>query len=237
MIDWNSVSHSVIKLINASHKKILIQLGHFPLICTNDEEIIPAIIEEINDNNIINFVKNNEYIGDFSSKTFISGVKIASMLRSYGFEIYFSFIVNDWQWIKKGPYIIENPKIDKFYIVNKLPLSFANTLRMYGFSFDNIMTSCNYIRHSLYFSEAMLRKEGKKFYSKYLESPCAIEYLSFLKCIRNDFDCIISFVPSTCEAPILLAANEYVNRIYRKMDMVHVFYGYKDNYCRIDCIN
>jgi len=222
--NWElAVEDILLKTIDTSNE-ILIQLGHFSLLYNQLGELVPAIKEEIADEELRKFVSDSNYMNDFPSKTFIEGISIASKLRDNGKKITFSFIVNDWQWINKGMYFFPTDR-RAFYRKRQLPLLYENLLKENSFSSDDILRTNHYVKDSIYFSEQKLQKTGKKEITKICSpTSCSVEYSPFLKICLEGVETLISFIPMSCKIPVLYSTINYIKSQNRIVNILHIFY-------------
>ena len=114
MNDWSEIKNKILKSINPKSQNILVQAGHFSILFNKNGDLVPAIANEINDNELIDFIESSNYMSDFPLKTFKTGIEIASDLRETSKKIKFTFIVNDWQWLNKGLYNFKTNRL-QFY--------------------------------------------------------------------------------------------------------------------------
>ncbi|MFC2121628.1 hypothetical protein ACFLTI_08545 [Bacteroidota bacterium] len=204
-------------------KNILIQAGHFPIIFNKKGYLIPAIINDIDDIQLVEFINSTQYIGDFPLTTLEIGLNLGKQLQQKNCDISFAFIVNDWQWLNKGPY--QEFILDRadFYTNSELPLVYKNLFEKNKFSTEDIIKSKHYIQDNLFWSEYKLRKAGKKTIKDFSPLSCAMEYLPFLNENNALFDTLISFIPITCQTPILFSSMKFIENNNRQL--IHVFYN------------
>lgn len=223
MIKWDKIEDKIFNSINPNKKNVLIQAGHFSILSDKNGDLVPAIVCELNDKQLIDFVDSSNYMSDFPLKTFETGIHVASKLKDNSLNIKFTFIVNDWQWLNKGLYNYKTNR-QQFYNKNKLPNCYSHQLREHKFSIDDILRVDNYVKNSIYFSEQKLRKKGKKTVRDCSPESCAIEYIPFLNESMADFDSLISFIPMSCKTPVLYSSIKYIKNCNRSIDLIHVFY-------------
>jgi len=222
--NWElAVEDILLKIVNTSNE-VLLQIGHFSLLYNQFGELIPAIKEEIADEELRKFVSDSNYMNDFPLKTFTEGITIASKLRDKRKKITFSFIVNDWQWIHKGLYAFPTDR-RAFYKKKQLPLLFEKLLDENSFSKNDILRTNHYVKDGIYFSEQKLRKTEKKETIKICSpTSCTIEYSPFLKICLEKIDTFISFIPMSCQIPILYSTINYIKTENSDVNILHIFY-------------
>jgi hypothetical protein len=98
---WEQVVNDILCNINSEARNVLIQAGHFSLLFDERNKLIPAIMEEIDDPELKEFVAESDYMNDFPLKTLENSMPIAVSCRQHNKSVKFAFIVNDWQWINK----------------------------------------------------------------------------------------------------------------------------------------
>ncbi len=222
--NWNKVTEVIESNLNIESKNILIQSGHFSLLFNKKGKLIPAILEEIDDEKLKEFIADSNYMNDFPTRTFNTGVEFAYKLKLKSKNIKFSFIVNDWQWVNKGLYNFYTNRFN-FYKDNSLPKSYENLLKKFHFDTSDVIKVNHYVENNIFYSEHKLRKQGKKTMSECSPESCAIEYLPFLEDTLIDSDTLISFIPMSCKTPVLYAAIRFVKEKTSKIDLFHIFYN------------
>lgn len=210
-------------VVLSKSNKILIQSGHFPILFNSNGLLIPAIKEEIGDATLIEFIENTPYIGDFPLTSFEIGISVANIIRGNKNEIFFVFIVNDWQWLNKGCYYDFIADREEFYQETILPKPYKRLIEKYNFSTSNILKSNHYKKNNLFWSEYKLRKEGKKTIKNCSPSSCAMEYIPFLEQTKYSYDTLISFIPISCKIPILYSSAIFLET--NNKHLIHIFYN------------
>lgn len=211
------------ELLNAKGK-VVIQLGHFSLIANSKGELIPAIVENITDIELRKFVNDSEYMGDFPSRTFNSGLSIANELKLKKIDFKFSMIVNDWQWTNKGIYESKEDR-SNYYSKTGFPEYYLNLLESNDFNLTNFICSNDYIEKNLFNSELKLRKKGKKKTSLCSPTTCATEYYPYLKRVLDTNNILISYIPLSCKIPILFSSKEFLSESTKEKKIIHIFYN------------
>ncbi len=236
-IDCHKNWSKAIKLIEANldrkSKNILIQSGHFALLFDKSGNLIPAIYEDVDDIRLKEFVLDSNYMSDFPLRTFNQAIELAANLKS--FNVKFSFIVNDWQWIKKGLYSFDSPSSD-FYQNNELPKSYSELLKEHFFTENDIIKVNHSVKNGIYYSENKLRKQGKK-YNQCSPETCATEYFPFLSDSLIEFDTLISFIPMSCKTPVLFATVQFLKQYHQAIDIFHIFYNPVDKKLELYLLN
>lgn len=214
----------IIKELLNTKDKVVIQLGHFSLIANNKGELIPAIIENITDTHLREFVNDSEYMGDFPSRTFNSGLNIANKLRLKKIKFKFSIIVNDWQWINKGIY--DNKKTrTEYYLKKDLPSHYLNLLNNNNYNLNDFICTDDYTQNNPFNSELKLRKKGKKNESLCSPTTCATEYYPYLNRVLEQNDTLISYIPLSCKIPILFSSKKFLSESIIEKKIIHIFYN------------
>lgn len=221
---WCKIRELIKLSLSDNSKNILIQSGHFSLLFNSQGELIPAVLEEINDEKLRDFVAGSSYMSDFPEKTFCKGVEIAAELKRKSKNVKFSFIVNDWQWINKGPYDFQVNRFE-YYRKKSLPKFYNKLLQQYNFNFSDIVKVAYGSEYTIFYSENKLRKQGRKVTSNCSHELCAAEYLPFLKDSLEGFDTLISFIPMLCKKPVLSAASRFIKEQSFNVDLFHIFYS------------
>lgn len=221
---WKQVLAKILDNINNRAKNVLIQAGHFSLLFDKNEELTPAIKEEIKDPELKQFVEESDYMGDFPFVTFENSLPLALSCKKAGMNVNFAFIVNDWQWIKNGLYSFPVDR-KSFFSKMSLPKTYMNLLTANSFATKDIITANHFSENGIYFSEHKLRKIGKKKVSDCSPMSCAIEYLPFLHNVLDTRDTLISFIPFSCKIPVLYSAIKYIQSREQRIDLFHIFYN------------
>lgn len=221
--DWNSLNQSIISSVQDCSQKILIQCGHFSVLFDKEGNLVPAILEEITDNNLKDLVQTSNYMGDFPMTTFENGVYLASILKKQVKNIKFAFIVNDWQWVNKGIYSTQINRKD-FFKSQIIPISYQNIFTASSFDNSDIIKANHFGENGIYFSEHKLRKQGNKRVTDCSPKSCVVEYLPFLHQVMSEYDTLISFIPNSCKIPVLYSTVKYIQEQNKKLDFFHVFY-------------
>lgn len=236
--NWDlAIEEVLLKTIKVSDN-VLMQAGHFSLLHNQFGELVPAIIEEITDDDKLKqFVSDSDYMNDFPLQTFTRGIAIASTLKGNGKKINFSFIVNDWQWINKGLYSFQNKRLT-FYKKQQLPLLYETLLKENSFSDNDILKTNHYVKDSIYFSEHKLQKAEKKETINFC-SPfsCSVEYFPFLKMCSDKVDTLISFIPMLCKIPVLYSTINCIRSLNHDVNMFHIFYEPQTKKIEISFLN
>lgn len=217
---WDQVIAQVANYIDNRTKKVLIQSGHFSLLFEKNGKLVPAIKEDILDINLRKFIEESNYMGDFPYATFENSLSLATQCKQTGIEVKFVFIVNDWQWVKKGLYTFPIDR-SEFFSKRSLPNSYNKLFSKYSFTDKDIFFSDS----GIYFSEHKLRKEGKRKISLCSPSSCAVEYLPFLFKVLDNYDTLISYIPVSCKIPVLYAAIKYIQAREANINLFHIFYN------------
>lgn len=224
VITWQQVITEVLCNIDKSAKNVLIQAGHFSLLFNENGELTPAIKEEIKEPKLKQFVEESDYMGDFPFVTFESSMPLALSCKQAGMNVKFAFIVNDWQWIKKGRYNFPTNR-KSFFSKTSLPQAYMKLLTANSFTVKNIIAANHFSENGIYFSEHKLRKIGKKKETNCSPMSCVVEYLPFLHNVLDKYDILISFIPFSCKIPVLYSAIKYIQSREQRVDLFHVFYN------------
>ena len=223
-ITWQQVIAEVLCNINNSAKNVLIQAGHFSLLFNENGELRPAIKEEIEEPELKQFVEESDYMGDFPLATFENSMPLALSCKQAGMDVKFVFIVNDWQWIKKGQYNFPTDR-KSFFSKTSLPQTYTNLLTENSFTDKDIIAANHFSEKGIYFSEHKLRKLGKKKVTNCSPMSCVVEYLPFLYNVLDRYDMLISFIPFSCKIPVLYSAIKYIQSREQRVDLFHIFYN------------
>lgn len=222
--NWGKINDIINSNLNIKSKNILIQSGHFSVLFNRYGELIPAIIEEVDDEELKEFITCSNYMNDFPTRTFEKGVEVASDLRKKSVNVKFSFIVNDWQWVNKGLYNFPTNRIN-YYKKQTLPEYYVRLLQRFQFGLSDIIRADQYVKKSIFYSEHKLRKKGKKTISDCSPESCTIEYLPFLLDSLKDFDTLISFIPMSCKIPVLYSTIRFIKEQSSNINLFHIFYN------------
>ncbi|MCB1160450.1 MAG: hypothetical protein KDK45_23315 [Leptospiraceae bacterium] len=222
-MDWEDIEKKIIDEVGKNDiKPVLIQAGHFSLVSDKEGTLVPTIKQETQDLSLQDFFDSEKYISDFPEKTILSGVDMALNLEKIGVDYRFCFIVNDWQWVNKGPYEAREDRGD-FYKKNVFPNFYKEVFKENGVSQDKIINTDK----GVYFSELDLRKRRDRGIDFPNPMTSAEEYLPFLEDILEDFNTLISYVPSTCKAPVIFATQKFLEKRSGKK-ILHIFYNPQD---------
>ena len=208
-----------------------IQCGHFPLIHDEKEDkAIPAIFEDIEDEEQKNAVKLHPYMGYFPLTTWKFGVSLVKYAKERDKNPKIIILVNDWQWVKKVEDGQENPYKEKFYKQEILPVSYFKELKKNKIGIDLIMPFKNQegnIQNKFFFSEQRLRNRYKRYYAATcpLNNKCAHEYLPLLIQLEKEgVKLFISFAPRTCFLPVNAATESFKKSPEgNKMKVINIF--------------
>lgn len=210
---------------------VCFQSGHFPLIHDEKNNVsVPAIFEEIEDEDQKNAVKNHPYMGYFPLATWKEGVS----LLKYGIEKNKNckqiILVNDWQWVKKAEDGQENLQKEKFYKEEKLPKLYFEELKNNGLGVNIFLPFRNEegnIQNKFFFSEQRLRNRYKRYYATTcpLNNQCAQEYLPLLLRLEDEgVKLFISFCPRTCILPVNAATESFIREYNSgRMKIINIF--------------
>jgi len=218
--ETNKIINKILSELDEESLKVTFQIGHYSLISDSKGTLIPAIVEEIFDPKLIDFVSNNEYIGDFPTTSLNLGLEIIKKITTKYSTINIAFIVNDWQWLSKGVFS-NSEKSSDYFKRNSLPQSYYKRLFQENISINQLLKFNN----SILFSELNLRKLCKNDSLFISKTSCALEYLPFLDETLSKNSILVSIIPMTCKISILYASIKYLREITEKRKLIHVFYN------------
>ncbi|MEX0649962.1 MAG: hypothetical protein WD200_03105 [Candidatus Andersenbacteria bacterium] len=204
---------------------IAIQAGHFALVHEeNDNEVIPAIFQDIQNDEQRESIKQHPYMGHFPLESWKIGVELAKYALGINKSAKFILMVNDWQWVKKVEHGESNPHREAFYKNAQLPPSFVEVLATSGLSDELILPFKNQdgtISNKYFHSEMRLRKRYTRQYAVTcpLNNQCAQEYVPMLNYLNEEkVKLFLSFVPETCTEAIK-AGSDTAKAAYALSDM------------------
>ena len=217
-----------VKPLIVNYKRVYILGGHFPLILEPESHsLIPGIPEDLADfPQLQEEWRNHPYVGRFANETF----KVSLELLRPEHSDKITLLANDWQFIPRAEENTQNEWRDGFYKnYTFLPQSFRENILVKGLQIEDVVVKPAHnqtkFNNPFYFSETKFRnryRNRSEYASCELGNACAQEFLPFMLEMNKAVDCMVAFIPPTCQRPTTDAIIEAKEKFNMKMDVISV---------------